>query len=97
GLAHAGVAASAGQRLRAGRVGRAGGRGGGAGDGRGGRSGGLAGGHVVAVVTAEDGQRLVAAVLGPDGHEGPAGLELVLVVVGLLLGDAGPDQRARDP
>ena len=53
--------------------------------------------HVVGAVPAHDGHRLVGAAIRLDGHDRPARLELALVVVGLVLGDAGPGQGADQP
>ena len=55
---------------------------------------GPAGAHVEAAITAEDGHRLVGAAIGPDGHDRAALFQFALIVLGLVLGDAGSDQGA---
>src|SRR5512135_1940616 len=77
-------------------LGRAGGAGGrGRGGPRGPRRRRL---HVVRPVTAEDRHRLLVTPIRLDRHDGPARLELALIVAGLLFGEArsrqGPDQAA---
>src|SRR5262249_28810618 len=51
----------------------------------------------VGAVAAQDRDGLVVAVAGLDGDEGAAGLDLAVVVAGLLLRDAQPDQSADQP
>ena len=56
-----------------------------------------AGGHIVGVISAQDGPRLVGPAFGLDGNDRPARFQLALIVVGLILRDAGAGQGADQP
>ena len=58
---------------------------------------GAPGAHVIRPVPPQDGRRLVGPAVGRDRHDGPARLEFLVVVLGLVLGDAGPDEGPDQP
>jgi len=53
--------------------------------------------YVPAAAAAQDRNCLVVAVTGPHRHERLAGHQLLLVIAGLLLGDADADERPDQP
>ena len=56
------------------------------------RSGGASCAHVIGAGAPEDGGRVVVAAVGLHGHDRTAGLELAVIVIRLVLGDAAADE-----